>query len=84
MVIQATEGSMEIFPLLFGVKTVLWPMPAKKGGRWYRGVVEAVVCLMARWHRDEAESIWLYATQHRTPRVTTRESGAGAGGEQPY
>ena len=59
MVIQATEGSMEIFPLLFGVKTVLWPMPAKKGGRWYRGVVEAVVCLMARWHRDEAESSWL-------------------------
>ena len=33
--------------------------PAKKGGKWYRRVVEAAECFMARWHKDEAESSWL-------------------------
>ena len=83
-VFRATEESTENFSLVFGVETVLWPTAAEKGGRWYRRGLEAADCFMARWHRDEAESIWLDATQHRTPRVTTRESGAGAGGEQPY
>ena len=32
---------------------------ANKGGKWYRGVVEAAECFMTRWHRDEADSSWL-------------------------
>ena len=47
---RATEGSTESVPLVFGVETVLWPTVAKKGGKWYRGVVEAVECLMTRWN----------------------------------
>ena len=41
-VYRTTKGSKETTPLLFGVKTVLWPRMATraKGGRWYRGVVE--------------------------------------------
>ena len=35
---------------------MLWPTAAKKGGKWYRGVVEAAECFMTRWYRDEAES----------------------------
>ena len=31
----------QVVPLVFGVETVLWPTAAKKGGKWYRGVVEA-------------------------------------------
>ena len=45
--------------MVLGVETVVWPTAAKKGGKWYRGVVEAVECLMARWHMYEAESSWL-------------------------
>ena len=41
-VFQATEGSTEkSVHLVFGVETVLWPTATKKGGKWYRGVVEA-------------------------------------------
>ena len=59
--------------------SVLWHTAAKKGGKWYRGVVEAAEWFMTRWHRDEAESS-SYATQQRTPRVMTREAGGGKGG----
>ena len=52
---QATEGSTESSPLLFGVETVLWPKAAKESGKWYRGAVEAAGCFMVRWHRDEAQ-----------------------------
>ena len=45
-VFRATEGSTESFPLVFGVETVLWPTAAKKGGKWYRGVVEATECFI--------------------------------------
>ena len=61
-VFRATEGSTESVPLVFGVETVLWSTAAKKGGEWYRGVVEAAECFMTRWHRDEAESSWLRHT----------------------
>ena len=44
------------------LETVLWPTAANKGGKWYRGVVEAAECFMTRWHRDEAESSWLRHT----------------------
>ena len=54
-VFQATEGSTESSPLLFGVETVFWPSAANKGGKWYPGVFGAVECFMARWHRDEAQ-----------------------------
>ena len=53
-VFQATEGSTESSPLLFGVEAVLWPRAAKKSGEWNRGVVEAADCFVARWHRDKA------------------------------
>ena len=56
---RTTEGSTASVPLVFGVETVLWPTAAKKGGKWYRGVVEAAQCFMTRWHRDEVESRWL-------------------------
>ena len=59
-VFRATEGCTESSPSsVFGVETLLWPTAAKKGGKWYRGVVEAAECFMTRWHRDEAESSWL-------------------------
>ena len=47
-VFRATEGSTESVPLVFGIETVLWPTAAKKGGKWYRGVVEAAECFMTR------------------------------------
>ena len=34
---------------------MLWPRAATKSGKWYRGVVEAADCFMARWHRGEAQ-----------------------------
>ena len=39
---RATEGSTESVLSVFVVETVLWPTAAKKDGKWYRGVVEAV------------------------------------------
>ena len=45
-VFRATEGSTETVPLVFGVEPVLWPTAVKKGGKWYRGVVEAAECFM--------------------------------------
>ena len=63
-VFRATDGSTEGVPLVFGVENVLWPTAAKKGGKWYRRVVEAVECFITRWHRDEVEGSWLrHATQ---------------------
>ena len=56
---QASEGSTDSVPLVFGVETVLCPTTAKKGGRWYPGVVEAAECFITRWHKDEAKSSWL-------------------------
>ena len=44
--------------MVFGVEAVLWPTAAK-GGKWYRGDVEAAERFMTRWLRDEAESSWL-------------------------
>ena len=58
-VFRATQGSTESIPLVFGVQTVLLLTAAKKGGKWYRAVVEAAECFMPRWHRDEAESLSL-------------------------
>ena len=58
-VFQATEGSTDSSPLLFVVKTVLWPRAAEKSGKWCLGVVEAADRLMKRWHKGEAEKSWL-------------------------
>ena len=54
-VFEATEGSTDSSPLLFGVETVLWPRAAKKGGSWHRGVVDAADRFMTIWHRGEVE-----------------------------
>ena len=40
-VFRATEVSTESVPSVFGVEAVLWPTAAKKGRKWYRGVVGA-------------------------------------------
>ena len=56
--------------------SVLWPTAAKKGGKWYRGVVEAAECFMTRWHRDEAESSWLH---HTTEHAKSDDKGRGGG-----
>ena len=66
--------------MVFGVETVLWPTAAKKGGKWYRGVVEAAECFMTRWHRDEAESSWLrHTTEDAKSGDKGRERGKGRG-----
>ena len=57
---------------------MLWPTAAKKGGKWYRGVVEAAECFMTRWYRDEAESSWLrHATEDAKGGDKGREGGNG-------
>ena len=47
-VFRDTEGSAESVSVVFGIQKVLWPTAAKKGGKRYRGVVEAVECFMTR------------------------------------
>ena len=79
-VFRATEGSTESVPLVFGAETVPWSTAAKKGGKWYRGVVEAADCFMTRWHRDEAESSWL---RHATEDAKSDDKGRGGGGSRP-
>ena len=71
-VFRATEGSTESVTKVFGVETVLWSTAAQKGGKWYRGVVEAAECLM-RGHRDEAKSSWL---RHVTEDVKSDDKGS--------
>ena len=68
--------------MVFGVETMLWPTAAKKGRKWYRGVVEAAARFMTRWHRDEAESSWLH---HATEDAKSDGKRRGEGREgQPY
>ena len=60
---RATSGSFKPpkgprkapLSLLFGVETVFWPRAAKKSEKWYRGIVKAAECFMARCHTDEAQ-----------------------------
>ena len=54
-VFEATEGSTDSPPLLFGVAIVLWPRAAKSSGNWHRGIVDAADRFMKMWHRGEAE-----------------------------
>ena len=75
-VFRATEGPTESVPLVFGVETVVWPTAAKKGGKWYRGVVEAVECFMTKSHMDERRTA-SYDTQQKTPRLMTRNGERG-------
>ena len=77
-VFQATEGSMDSSPSLFGVETVLWPRAAKKSGKWYRGVVDAADRFMKRGRGGEE----LATPRSRgTPRAATRGKRGDAGGE---
>ena len=75
-VFRATEGSTESVPVVFGVETVVWPTAAKRGGKWYRGVVEAVECFMTKSHMDERRTA-SYDTQQKTPRLMTRNGERG-------
>ena len=79
-VFRAIEGSTESIPLVFGVETVLWPTAAKKGGEWYRGVVEAANCFMTRWQRDKAESGWLRHAAEDA-KSDDKENGGGETGD---
>ena len=83
MVFRATEGSTESFPLVFRVQTVLWPTAAKKGGKWYREVVEAGECFMVRCHRDEAESNWLGHAAEDAKSDDKEKGTDGWGGSRP-
>ena len=62
--------------MVFGVGTVLWRTAAKKGGTWYRGVIEAAECFMSRWHRDNADSRWL---RHATEDAKIDDKGKSGG-----
>ena len=76
-------GSTEYLLLVFGLETMLWPTAAKKGGKWYRGVVKAAECFMTRSHRDEADSSWpRHATEDAKSDHKGRARGQGEG--QPY
>jgi len=50
---QATSGSTEDSPSVFGVETALWTTAAKWWGKWHDGVVEGAERFMAEWHRQE-------------------------------
>ena len=76
IVFRATEGSTESVSLAFGVETVVWPTAAEKGGKWYRGVVEAAKYFLTRWHRDEAKRSLL-----RHAQVDAKSDDKGEGGE---
>ena len=78
-VFRATVGFTESVPLVFGVETVQQPTAAMKGGKWYRGVVEAAECFMTRWHRDEAESSLL---RHAAEDTKSDDKGRGGGGSR--
>ena len=53
---------------------MLWPTAAKKGGKWYLGVVEAAEWFTTRWHRADAESSWL---RHATEDAKSDDTGRG-------
>ena len=67
---------------MFGVETVLWPTAAKKGGKSYRGVVEAAECFMTRWYRDEAESSWLRRATEDAKSDDKKGKGGGGKGNR--
>ena len=48
----------------------------KKTGRWYRGVVKAATCFMARWHRGEAPRSRL---RHAAEDAKNGDEGKGGG-----
>ena len=68
-------------PLVFGVKTVLWPTAAKKRGKWYRGVVEAAECFMTVLYRNGAESSCL---RHAREDAKRDDQGKKGVERQPY
>ena len=53
------------------------PRAAEKSGKWYRGVVEATDCFMARWHRNEAQRNRL---RHAAEDAKSGDMGTGVGG----
>ena len=53
-VVEASEGSTDSSPLLFGV----WPGAAKKCENWHRGIVDTADRFMTRWYRAEAKKSW--------------------------
>ena len=75
-VFRAVEGSTESVPLTFCVGTVLWPTAAKKGGKWYRGVVERRM-FHDEVHRDKAQSSWL---RHPIEGAKSQDKGMGTKG----
>ena len=55
---------------------MFWRTAAKKGGKWYRGVVEVTESFVTRSRRDEAESSWL---RHAKEDAKSDDKGRGAG-----
>ena len=58
---------------------MLWPTAAKKGGKWYRGVVEAAECFMTKSHGYETHSSWLHHTKEDA-KSDDKGRGEGKGG----
>ena len=81
-VFEATEGSTDSSPLLYGVETVLWPRAAKNSGNRHRGSVDAANRIMTRWRTGEAEKICQRLTAEAA-KGSNQGRGEG-GGRQPY
>ena len=62
-------------------------MVTKQAGKWYRGIVKATDCFLARWHRDEVEKIWSQRAKENNDKKGEKEKGWGqrerGGGGQP-
>ena len=76
----ATEASTDNLPLLLEVENVLWSRAAKKGGNWYREVVDAAGRFMTKWHRTEADKSWpLHAKVGAKNKNQGKLEGGGGG-----
>ena len=74
-VFEATEGSTDSSPLLFGVET------AEKSGNWHRRIVDAADRFMKRWHTGAAEKSWQsLPAEDAKSNNQGKPGGAGRGG----
>ena len=58
---------------------MIWPRAAKKIEKWYRRVIEAADCFMARWYEDGAQRSRLRHTAEDTKNGYKGGGGRGKG-----
>ena len=75
---QATSGSTEDYPSVFGVETALWTTAAKRWDKWCDGIVEGAERFMAEWHQPEERRRGAPAMRKR--RHEAQGIGGGRGG----